>query len=64
MEDLKQKLQPKYDHHRQICSDLNGLYERKNTDYGDSFGQSLRHRGGWLQHLSEWMTSTSASILS
>ena len=27
--------------HREICQELNNLYRRKNSDYGDSFGQSF-----------------------
>lgn len=45
MEDLRQKLKPKYDHHMELCRGLNDLYARKNSDYGDSFGKSLRNRG-------------------
>lgn len=29
----------KYDIHMDICNDLNALYQRKNHDYGDSFGE-------------------------
>ena len=29
----------KYEIHMDICNDLNGLYQRKNHDYGDSFGE-------------------------
>lgn len=38
-------LTPKYDHHEQLCKDINDLYRRKNADYGDSFGKSVRKRG-------------------
>jgi hypothetical protein len=31
--------------HKQICEDLTALYERKNADYGDSFGKSFREYG-------------------
>lgn len=27
--------------HEKICQDLNGLYEKKNHDYGDSFHKSF-----------------------
>lgn len=29
----------KYEIHMDICNDLNALYQRKNHDYGDSFGE-------------------------
>lgn len=31
--------------HSRICSELNALYERKNHDYGDSFGKSFAEYG-------------------
>jgi hypothetical protein len=31
--------------HASICDDLNKLYERKNHDYGDSFGKSFAEYG-------------------
>jgi len=31
--------------HKQICTELNGIYERKNHDYGDSFGKSYHEYG-------------------
>lgn len=31
--------------HRNICAALNALYERKNADYGDSFGKSFTEYG-------------------
>ena len=31
--------------HKRICTDLNNLYRRKNSDYGDSFGQSFSKFG-------------------
>lgn len=31
--------------HSHICSDLTALYERKNHDYGDSFGKSFKEYG-------------------
>lgn len=31
--------------HSDICSELNALYERKNHDYGDSFGKSYDEYG-------------------
>lgn len=35
----------KVSHHCDICESLNALYERKNADYGDSFGKSFREYG-------------------
>lgn len=31
--------------HSRICTSLNALYERKNHDYGDSFGKSFKEYG-------------------
>lgn len=31
--------------HSEICEGLNALYERKNHDYGDSFGKSYAEYG-------------------
>ena len=31
--------------HERICKELNGIYERKNKDYGDSFGRSFTEYG-------------------
>lgn len=31
--------------HSRICTSLNALYERKNNDYGDSFGKSFKEYG-------------------
>lgn len=31
--------------HARICSELTDLYERKNHDYGDSFGKSFKEYG-------------------
>lgn len=31
--------------HRKICSDLHELYKAKNSDYGDSFGESFKKYG-------------------
>ena len=31
--------------HADICSELNGLYRRKNADYGDSFGETFGKLG-------------------
>lgn len=28
--------------HKELCSDMHSLYERKNADYGDSFAQMRR----------------------
>lgn len=35
----------KVDKHKRICKELNDLYERKNADYGDSFGKSFKEYG-------------------
>ena len=35
----------KVDKHIEICGKLNNLYERKNADYGDSFGKSFKEYG-------------------
>lgn len=31
--------------HHEICDEIKGLYERKNADYGDSFGISFKEEG-------------------
>jgi hypothetical protein len=31
--------------HKNICDEIKALYERKNHDYGDSFGQSFQDYG-------------------
>ena len=31
--------------HKMLCEELNGLYERKNHDYGDSFHQTFVEEG-------------------
>jgi nucleoid-associated protein YejK len=31
--------------HRNICADLNGIYEAKNKAYGDSFGKTFQELG-------------------
>lgn len=31
--------------HKAICEELNGLYERKNHDYGDSFSETFKEEG-------------------
>lgn len=31
--------------HANICAELTALYERKNHDYGDSFGKSFKEYG-------------------
>lgn len=35
----------KYELHMDICNELNALYQRKNHDYGDSFGKSYAEWG-------------------
>lgn len=39
------KEETKVDLHRNICKHLNGVYERKNHDYGDSFGKGFAEYG-------------------
>ncbi len=31
--------------HEQICKELNDIYVRKNTDYGNSFGEQFQEHG-------------------
>lgn len=31
--------------HKRLCDQLNETYQKKNSDYGDSFGKSVRKRG-------------------
>ena len=31
--------------HKEICAELNRLYEKKNHDYGDSFGRMFHEEG-------------------
>lgn len=31
--------------HKKLCDQLNETYQKKNSDYGDSFGKSVRKRG-------------------
>jgi hypothetical protein len=35
----------KIDRHREICNQLNKIYENKNHDYGDSFGNTYEKLG-------------------
>lgn len=35
----------KIEQHKQICEDLNKIYEKKNHDYGDSFGIGYKEYG-------------------
>lgn len=35
----------KVSHHCDVCESLNALYDRKNTDYGDSFSKSFAEYG-------------------
>lgn len=35
----------KMEMHRNICKELNDTYERKNHDYGDSFGETYKKLG-------------------
>ena len=35
----------KVTHHCDVCESLNALYDRKNTDYGDSFSKSFQEYG-------------------
>ena len=35
----------KTEQHKQICEMMNKIYARKNSDYGDSFGESFKEFG-------------------
>ena len=35
----------KVEQHAKVCKELNELYSRKNSDYGDSFGKSYEEFG-------------------
>jgi len=35
----------KVEQHVEICKTLNDIYKRKNSDYGDSFGETYRKLG-------------------
>lgn len=35
----------KVERHREVCLEMNDLYERKNHDYGDSFHKSFMDEG-------------------
>lgn len=35
----------KIEQHKQICENLNKIYEKKNHDYGDSFGIGFKEYG-------------------
>jgi hypothetical protein len=41
----EEKMMDKAAKHADICKALNGLYQRKNADYGDSFGKSYTEYG-------------------
>ena len=45
MSDLQKTEPDKVTAHASICSDLTALYERKNHDYGDSFGKGFTEYG-------------------
>lgn len=38
-------LQERVKRHKEIVEELNRVYEQKNTDYGDSFAESVREFG-------------------
>lgn len=38
-------LQERVKRHKEIIEELNRVYEQKNTDYGDSFAESVREFG-------------------
>lgn len=38
-------LQERVKRHKEIVDELNRVYEQKNTDYGDSFAESVREFG-------------------
>lgn len=35
----------KVEQHRKICEELNKIYEQKNNDYGNSFGETFQKLG-------------------
>lgn len=35
----------KIEYHKQICEQLNSIYQSKNHDYGDSFGETFKKLG-------------------
>lgn len=35
----------KTERHAEICKELNDIYQNKNADYGDSFGETFRKLG-------------------
>ena len=35
----------KVERHKQICAQMNDVYKRKNSDYGDSFGETYKKLG-------------------
>ena len=39
------KRSTKVDRHRELCETLNGIYAKKNADYGDSFHLTYREEG-------------------
>lgn len=43
--ELECKVAPKSFIHKKICEELNDIYEKKNSDYGDSFGKSFVEYG-------------------
>lgn len=43
-QELKNR-EAKYNHHLDICKELNDLYRQKNHDYNDSFGRGFRKHG-------------------
>lgn len=45
MDASEAKTLTKVEKHAKICKQLNSLYERKNHDYGDSFGITFREEG-------------------
>lgn len=38
-------MRDRIDFHKQICDELNSTYVKKNTDYGNSFGNTFRDLG-------------------
>jgi hypothetical protein len=45
VENDRPKVISKIDRHAQICDEIKGLYQRKNTDYGDSFHVTFIEEG-------------------
>ena len=42
---MMSKIEEKIKMHKNICKELNEMYEKKNNDYGDSFGKTFELLG-------------------